>query len=408
MNRYGKSSLRGSTLVLVAFAIVVLSILGAGLLRLGLGSRVKAIRNADEISARCAADAGLTKAVYAMNQRLGAKAWSDSGLPSTINESLPGCGATFDYSVAVGSSKAGLAPGGGAGTYLVRSIGRRGQAQKVITAELRLKGLWEDAILTQEALEGYNSQDPKDLDADVTIATTSTGADSVTLNLGVVIDGDIRVGVDGDPATVIKDAGGTVTGLTYAMTEEIEFPVVTAPTLPVKGASISAKDTTLTLKPADSGAYTGIDLKSASTPCILEIAGGDVVLHITGNIDLGNACELIVRKNASLKLYVDGDIHCRNGSSMGNEALTLPEKLQLYATGSTPQTFDLKAKNEWCGTIYAPNADVDLYAKGDASGSVVAYDFEYKSGGKFRYDEALRNVTVLDDGVRFTVKRWQE
>jgi len=68
----------------------------------------------------------------------------------------------------------------------------------------------------------------------------------------------------------------------------------------------------------------------------------------------------------------------------------------------------LKAKSEWVGVIYAPDADVDLYAGGDAYGAVVAGSFEFKAGGNYYYDRALKTVSVEDEGVRFVVKRWQE
>ena len=82
--------------------------------------------------------------------------------------------------------------------------------------------------------------------------------------------------------------------------------------------------------------------------------------------------------------------------------------LQLYATGEGEQFLDVKAKSEWTGVIYAPDADVVLYANGDAYGSIVADGFEFKSGGNFHYDKALQNVDVNDQGVTFTVTRWYE
>ncbi len=107
--------------------------------------------------------------------------------------------------------------------------------------------------------------------------------------------------------------------------------------------------------------------------------------------------------------YIDGDIHCRAGSSVNNEyPPENPTKLKLYGTSEVQQYFDIKAKSTWSGIIYAPNADVDLYANGDFYGSVVADNFELKAGGNYHYDEALREVEVDDEGVRFVVKRWHE
>ena len=110
-----------------------------------------------------------------------------------------------------------------------------------------------------------------------------------------------------------------------------------------------------------------------------------------------------------MTIYLDGDIVSGNGSSIGTEnpskdALTI----QLYGTGEGEQNFDIKAKNEWTGVIYAPNANIDLYAKGDAYGAIVANSFEFKAGGNYYYDEALREVSLEDEGVSFVVERWYE
>jgi hypothetical protein len=187
------------------------------------------------------------------------------------------------------------------------------------------------------------------------------------------------------------------------------LPQLTPPALPDTGLDLTAMSEIITIGPADSGQYGNISLASSVKAGILEIDGGDVVLYITGNIDLGNSCEIVVKDKSSLTIYLDGDIVSGNGSSIGTEnpskdALTI----QLYGTGEGEQNFDIKAKNEWAGVIYAPNANIDLYAKGDVYGAIVADSFEFKNGGNYYYDEALREVSLEDEGVYFVVERWYE
>lgn len=392
----------GSAVVLVVLATVVLSALGVGLLRLGLSSRIYSVRVAEQAQARCAADAGLAKAVFAMNEKLKIKPWSDTGLPAEADQTLPNSDATFDYSVSVDG-----------GNYTVESVGNSAEALKRVNSILRLKGLFEGAIVTQGPLilkpgmvvDGYNSSDPLDTDVDLQIATTSTAADQVVLNAGVTIDGDVFVGMDSDPSTVIKDLGAT-TGYRSSLTEEIEFPAVTLPGYTSPDTTIEAKGATVTVGPADSGRYEAIDLKRTSDLGILEIAGGDVVLYVTGDIDMGQDCEIVINNGASLTLYLDGDLTADNNAGFNN-GTQIPANFKLYGTG-TDQDFDIRSKSDVFGAVYAPNADVTIMASGDVYGSVVANSFEMKSGGNFYYDEALSNVTVDDDGVRFVVKRWSE
>ena len=397
---------RGSAIPLALVAVLILLAMGTGLLSMGLNSRTISTRNTSNIIARCAADAGLTMALFAMNKKIQDGHWNSSTLPQTIDEKLPYCDATYSYKVT----------GDLANEYTIFAEGRYGLALKTTSATLELRGLFEYAILTKETLtlkpdtlvDGYNSQDPFDTDVEADISTQSIADASIILNAGVKVAGDIIVGVGGDPETVIKDIGAT-TGAQLSGIVEEPLLLITPPALFNMGTSITATGETVTITPTDSGQYNNIFIQKGETPGIVEISGGDVVLYITGDIHLGESCELVVKYGSSLTIYLDGDIHCRTNSAVNAEYPPEdPKKFQLYGTNDTQQTFDIKAKSDWSGTIYAPNADVTLYANGDFYGSTVSNNFELKSGGNYHYDEALREVQVDDLGVRFVVKRWYE
>ncbi len=406
MKKLLQSKKRGSALPLAVIVVLILLAMGTGLLRLGLNSRVFSTRSASDIAARSAADAGLTKALFEMNEKLKVDTWDSSTLPQAINTNLPNCDAVFSYNVT----------GDPTNGYTISSVGTADQAQKTVYASLRLRGLFEHAILTKRTLilkantviDGYNSLDPLDTDVDVNIGTQSTADSSIILNTSVIVEGNVVVGTGGDPNTVIDDKGAT-TGHRHAATVEEPLLQITPPALPDWGVDITATGETVTLGPADSGQYGSIILTKSGTAGALEISGGDVVLYLTGNIDLGESCELVIKDNSTLTVYIDGDIHCRAGSSVNNETPPEdPKNFQLYGTSETTQYFDIKAKSTWSGIIYAPNADIDLYANADFYGSVVADNFELKAGGNYHYDKALREVEIDDEGVRFVVKRWHE
>ena len=403
-----QSKRRGAALVLVTIAAVLLTLVGVGLLQVGLCNRLYAIASVHKIKACSAADAGLMLAISEMNEMLIAKTWSGSTLPEGAQVSLPYCDGVCSYAVT------GDLDGG----YSITSIGEFGRAQKNVSTTIELKGLFNNAILTKANLilksgtliDGYNSQDPLDKSTDADIATQSTEDFSITLNNGVEVNGDIRVGLGGNPDTAIKDLGATIAGSKYGATTKDPLPQMTAPDdLFYMGTTIDAKGNTVTIGPADNGTYTGITLKSTGVPGILEIDGGDVELHITGAIELGQSCEIVVKEGSTLTLYVDGDIHCRQSSGITVESPAKEsETLKLYATGEDTQYFDIKAKSEWIGVVYAPNTDVDFYANGEVYGAVIANNFEFKAGGNYHYDKALKKVSVEDEGVRFVIKRWNE
>jgi len=418
---------RGSVLPLVVIVITLLLVMGLGMLRLGTQARVYAARTSHDIAARGAADAGLTKALWALNQRLGA-GLSAGPLPEQIDQILANCNATYSYEMA----RPGEMPAEPAvvsideddpfgvsipfeSTYEIRCTGRSGSAERTVHATVKLQGLFESAVLSQgrislmpnTTITGYNSADPTDTDIDVKIGTTSINDSSITLGPGSIVEGDVFVGVGGDPAEVIG-AGGAITGQKFSLTEELQFPVIAPPALPSFGTVISAKGATVTMTPANSGIYKEIKLSSkAGTPGVLEITGGRVVLGLTGNIDLGNSAEIVVRAGSSLVLYAGGNIATGNSAGFVNEN-SLTSTLKIFATRLDTQTFELKAKSDVFGLVYAPNANVELYPKSKLYGAIVAGNISIKSNGTFYYDEAIRSVSPDDEGVHFVVERWWE
>ncbi len=425
-----QSSKRGSILALMVIVIVLLSVAGIGMLRCGLQARIYAARTLNEIAARTAADAGLIMAIWVLNQNVQATYLANE-MPRQTDQSLANSGATFSYEVAMpsGSTTEPVATGGTeeevdpfnvklpyTSRYVIKSVGKSGNAEKVLYATVRLKGLFESALLSKgkillapnTLITGYNSADPTDTDIDVKIGTLSIGDDQISLSPGTVVEADVFVGVGGDPGEVIR-AAGVIAGQTFALTEPIQFPVVTAPALPDSGTVISDEaPPPVMLRPGDSGTYSEINLSSqADIPDVLQIDGGDVVLHLTGDINLGNAAEIIVRNGSSLVLYADGDISTDTSAGFLNENVS-PKALRIFATGEDIQTFELKAKSSVFGVVYAPNADIELYPGADLYGAIVGNNISIKSGGTFKYDEALKDVSPDDEGVRFVIEKWWE
>ncbi len=400
MKKLQQSKRRGSAIPLAVLAVLILLAMGTGLLSLGLNSRVFSIRTTSGISARCAADAGLTMALFRMNEKLPTLSWDDSTIPQAIDAYLPNCDATYSYTIT----------GDLAGEYIIKSVGKADQAQRTVSATLRLKGLFDSAIFVEESIimnnnnqiVGYNSA-TGETDLKIQIGTHSTETGSIIFGSGT-IDGDVVVGIGGDPVTVVE-SGGTITGVTYALSEEYELPTIKPPTLLTDMGTIDVLSTTV-LNPADSGRYTSITSLHGE---ILEISGGDVVLHITGNIYMDNFSEIRIDDGSSLTLYVDGNITCINGAGINNPSGNCSD-FTLYGTGTgtEPQVFELKNNSDVFGAIYAPNADIILKNNAVLHGSVTAKNFTIKNNGIFYYDAALSDVSIIDVGVRFVVKRWYE
>lgn len=393
----------GFALATMLCTVVILLIIGTGVLAVGLQSRGFAVRTSSEMVARCAADAGVTKALFEMNEKLKVIPWDGSLLPEVTGETLPNSDAIYSYAV----------EGDITNGYNVKSKGQYGLRGKTINCSLSLVGLFESAIFTKQTLvlkagtlvDGYNSGDPWDTNIDVHVGTKSILPDSVVLNSGVVVKGNIAVGVGGNVGIVIKDLGAS-TYRKYSMLQDVEMPVITAPELVDTGSGINVHGTTIKVGPTDNGQYDEIELKKASDPGILEVNGGDVVLYVTGDISLGQDCQIVIKDGSTLVLYLDGDMDAGNNAGINNQSI--PSSFKLFGTSTEEQSLTLKAKSESLGAIYAPNATVTIMADGDIYGAITAKSVELKSGGNFYYDKALREVGTEDDAVRFVIREWSE
>jgi len=429
-----KSKRRGSAMALMMVALVVLLVTGVGLLSLGLHGRILALRNASDIAAGCAADVGLTKALFEMNEKLKVKPWDDSTLPQATNEVLPNCDATFSYTVTVNSSGAGdgesqggsgesqggsgesqegsgeSQEGGGDSIYSIESIGNYGRAQRKVRSTLRLESLLDYGIFTQGTiwLRMGTMIDAYNLDAGETlkIGTNSTDAGAIIAHLGVTINGDVVVGSGGDPSVVINSLNeATITGDVYSAGEYYEMPSVTVPeaiqALPSQG--------TLSGSPVITGSakYDSINLGLGNIVTI----DGAVTLYVTGNVTLNNSAQLQVvdsktNPDASLTLYLGGNLLTQNGGLINN-LTQKPKRLEVFGLDSCT-AIDFKSSSVFYGTIYAPNADVHLFNSVEFYGAVIADSFMQDVAANFHYDASLRDATVNDETVRFVVKRWSE
>ncbi|TSA55315.1 MAG: hypothetical protein D4R45_02595 [Planctomycetaceae bacterium] len=395
MNKLLKSKRNGSAIPLAVVAVMILLAMGVGMLTLGTSSRIYSTRSASDIAARCAVDSGLTMALFAMNEKLKVKPWNDSTLPEATNESLPNCDAVFSYTV-TGNPSTG---------YTIESIGTSGHGERKVTCILKRQGLFEFAVFGEEGVELKNSAivDWYNYDTDsenLKIGTNSIASGALTFKNSAVVNGDVVVGMGGDPDIVIDDFGANITGATYVMTKRYELPSITVPqwleSLP------SSEPITDDLTVTNSAKYSGINLQNNKTLLI----DGDVTLYVTGEIILGNSAEVQIDNDASLILYLGGDYEGKNSSTINNLTQDT-KKLQIYCLDSC-ENMQFKNSSDFYGVIYAPNADVIMKNSANLYGSVVAKNFEQKNSSTFNYDASLRDASVNDEVVRFVVTNWHE
>lgn len=388
----------GSAIALVVIVVAVLSLLSVSLLSLGQHYRLQSIYKAEEISSKIAADAGLTKSIYAMNQQLQKKTLNSSSLPGE-KETLPLSEGSFKY-VVTGS--------GGSG-YQVESTGHFGHAEKKVKALLRLAGLYEYAIYVKEYLELKNDSivDSFNLGADespLQIATLSTIPSIVDLRNSVTIDGEMLAGFGADPDEVVNiQSGVNITGGTSSIATYWDPPIVAVPEY--LSTSFSKGEILNSITLTTDGKYDRIKIGNGEIITI----DGNVSLYITGTVFMGTNAQIKIldtNPDAKLTLYLGDKFDTNNGATINNMTKD-PKRLSIFGQEGC-EGFELRATGQFYGTIYVPNADVVFHNSLESFGAVVAKSFINQTASHFHYDASLRKVSIDDIGVRFVIHRWSE
>ncbi len=392
-----KSTRRGYVLPLVMLTVVVLLIVGTGFLRLALDSRIFSIRMSSAIAARSAADAGLNKALYEMGEKLKIKPWDGNSLPLATNWTLPNCSSVFNYSV-TGDIFSG---------YTVESTGKYNYAARKVQCALKLQGPFEYAIYGVQGVEFKNSAEVdwynfNDGDENMKVGTSSVESGAISLKNSATINGDVVVGLGGNPDDVIDlKNSAEITGQTLAMTVEEDLPPVIVPEwlqlLSSMGTLQDGNEINTSRK------YDAINLGNSEEITI----AGNITLYIAGDLILKNSAKIVVNDDSSLVLYVQGKLEGKNSSSFNNESQD-PKKLKIFGLDECEE-MRFKNGSEFYGVIYAPNADVEFDNSADAYGSVIAKNFEQKNSAKFSYDASLgRSASADDPAVHFKISDWAE
>lgn len=430
---------RGFVLPLTVAMIVLLTVMGLSLQRLGSGARMQAVWATTQITATAAADAGFTKAMYEMNKNLNVKPWNFSNVTDAVDMALTNANADYAYIIEeiVEDSE-----------YRITSIGRSGWAAKTVSATVEVQGIFDYPVYAQGyalpkkpkapkrlpgspkplkkggkiELKGYNlgsySSDPSQAySGPIQIRTNNKHKKSVKLREDVVINADVVVGPGGDPDKVIeaKD-GATITGDKYAAVEREELLSIPVPS---ELESLPAIEYEWQGGPGGNIAITG-NVKYSSfiipKPHKQDIVG-DVMIYVTGDMKVDDKAELTLTAGSSLKIYVNGKLEVKKGSKGLINETQDPTKLIIYGTDSCRKVkIENREAGDFYGAVYAPFAKVEMKTDGDLYGAFVGWDVKLKKHkasehGTFYFDRSLRtdNVATSDEGaVRFVVKDWRE
>jgi len=446
--KQSRKNRRGFVLALALAMVVLLSVVGLGKLRLGSGARMQAARTTAEISARAAADAGLTKALFEMSKDLDVEPsnsnnwWFDDwefgrksgNIISSANTALPSPNADYNYAIEeiVKNSK-----------YKLTSTGRSGLAEKTVSLTIKREGLFEYPIFATGYahpkhpkahkrlpgrpkplkkggklhikgydVESYSSDSETTYSGNLQIRTNSLHHHSVRIEKDIVINGDVVVGPGGKPKDDLKKVikihkDAEITGDTYSAEEVSEPPPVIVP------ENLENQEAEKYEYEPDKPISGTVKYKELKIPKggVQEIVG-DVTIYVEGDMKLEDA-EFIITEGSSLMLYLDKKLEVKKGKAeepggIINETED-PTKLMIYGL-DTCRKVKLEHNLDFYGAVYAPHAKVEIKKSGDVYGALVGWDIKlekdkHDENHTFYFDEAL---SCTDETGRFVKAIWHE
>lgn len=421
MKRDSKKSKRGLVLPVIAAIALCLALLGIGILQLGFGSRVMATRTMAGVSARAAADAGVTRALYELNAlfALGDIPINTPMPPDVSDQLLNSSDATYSYKVR-GPLQELPEP-----YWLIESIGKLGTQEKTVYATLGVRNLFDYGLIVTDQInllnnnlvDGYDSRlGPYTLPPNYTnshnyirIGTTSIANNSIWLGSDTEITGDVLAGIGGEVDEVITNpSGAAITGPWYNLPEPWFFEpiIITVPEgIPNSGSITQADFVEPSITLGTPGVPTYLRYDSITVPNGNSlILVGDVVLDIIGDhLDLRNDAVLYVGDPldptvpASAIIYLAGDLAINNGAAINNLS-QIPIRFQLFGTSQTPKNWNINNSGNYYGVYYGPNANIHTHSGAQFYGSISGYEFALNSNGGLHYDHALSGLIGYDTG----------
>jgi hypothetical protein len=357
-------------MTLVLLGVLVLMIMGSAIMGLDVRLRSWATMTAAEIASRTAADAGLTKAVASMNDKLREPSWDDANLPAATLQCLENCDATYSFHVAGDVNT----------TYTVDATGNSGAYGRTVNATLKLRSLFENTIYAKSQIL---------LDGNAHVYTQ---------------DGSVAIDPSGQGATI--DPSSSVDG--EILKEPWDLPAVPLPTDPVFDVDKGAILETRVLRPSDSGRYQRIGLyegEKLTIDCNEAPAGeGCVTLYVTGNIALMRWSQIEVRPNSSLVIYLEGDFTSQFDSAVNQ--VTQDASRCVILGNRLNQVFYLDSDSDFWGVVYAPQSTVFLGTDVDFTGAIVGSNVMMQNNSTVTYDESIVDMDLLEFGFKFVVDRW--
>jgi hypothetical protein len=400
MVRTQKNLKRGSVLAVVIIIVLLLVIAGLSMLTIGQQIRMRSINETQVMQSKAAADAGLDRAIYLVQQQTsGGGAWT--GVSGVTNSALSGTSATYSYTV-TGTPATGIS---------ITATGRCGPVQRTVNCTLKCRSYWVGLGADGAISLGNNfNMTAFPATAISTILTNSTANGAITITDNASLPADLVVGPGANLSNAISISGNvSAPGQRSVATAPTVFPSVVPPsTGAFAGAPRAAiSNPSAPITPAQSGKYAGFTAGGSNT---VTISGGDVVLYITGNMAVRDNSNVIINNGSTLTLYLGGTFSASNNAMIkfqSTDPATAAKSLKLLGTDSCTSV-QISNNGNFYGAIYAPKANIAINNNANSYGAIVGKTISMTNNSDFNYVAGLLYELMGNVPLQVQLDRWWE
>ena len=406
-NVLGSKSRRGSAIVMTLVCIVAVSTLSVVMLDMAESAQSEQRQAGDRLRAQYAAEAAASRAV-AMLQAGGTGSIGNAQQSAQLDAS--------SYWV-----ESNLSAAGDVRTLLASGVSDRATARVEVTLNAVPDSIWKFAAFGDEQLhmdsnarvDSYNST----LGTWAAQAVNGSGSNlyandsgnigsngDVTMDQNSKVWGGAQCGPEG-ATTVLGNA--IVTGSTTPAPSTVELPPLSIPNLPSSGDR--TVNGTLDLA-AGNYRFNTFNMRSGA---IVNVTGPATI--VTTNFLMRQNTQFRVdATNGPVKIYVYDDFVLSSNAQM--YALNYdPDKLQVNLESDNVidpdvtvelDVIDFDSNTKIFGTIYAPNAHIEVDSNLELFGAMMARSIDLDSNARVHYDENLARARSEGDVV-WTQVAWR-
>lgn len=395
---------KGVALIFALAVVTILAVLATVTVSRSVNEGNIAQRYLSSTQAFWAAEAGVQKAIYALNHSDWA-GWADAGSGVKLkNESLSSGSGAFLVTVSgIGTGTPSVAVGGSSG-----SAARNLQVKMVAIGGSPFKyaafGASSVALSGNAKIDSYNSDlGPygginKYSNGDV--GTNAVSAGAITLSGNAKVYGDAGTGSGG---TVVTNGNAAVIGSVTDDRNETLAPVIIPSGLSglSSGGSLSKSgNNSFTL--SGSHKYTSLSVSGNAQITI----SGKVELYLTGSnaLSISGNGKIIIPSGGELLIYSDG-VCIISGNGVVNQT-SLPKNMLIYSTYTGNNGVSFSGNSNLHAAIYAPGTGISNTGNSDIYGSVIGKKITVSGNGGIHYDEALANLGGT--ASNYSIEGWQE